>query len=158
MVEESREDNNSRTIRNVVVRPVPPRRARVTVNITRITIHDNSEPPHKGNGEVRFNINVGGQTSRFPASGTRSVANGAVLTVNQTFTLTLTEGQSLAIFITGVEEDDPVFPTFDDHDNMGIVDPTFTSGENWSSGSHNVRSRNPGNYTVSFTITVQDLN
>lgn len=157
-VEEIREDNNSRTIRNVVVRPAPPRRARVTVRITRITIHDNSEPPHKGNGEVRFNINVGGRTGRFPASGTRSVANGAVLNVNQTFTVELTEGQNLAILITGVEEDDPGFPTFDDHDNMGIVDPSFTSGANWGSGSHNVRSRNPGNFTVSFTITVQDLN
>jgi hypothetical protein len=156
VVDESREDNNTTTIRNVVVRDAPPRQARVTVRITRITIHDNSEPV--SNGEVRFNMNVGGQTARFPTSGTRSVSNGAVLDVNRTFTLTLTEGQDLSILITGVEEDNPGFPLFDDHDNMGTVDPVFRSGANWGSGTQNVRSRNPGNFTVSMTISVTFLN
>lgn len=155
-VEETREDNNSVTLRNVVVRPAPPRQARVTVTITQIIIHDNSEPA--STGEVRFNFNINGQTGRFPTSGTRSVSNGAVLNVNRSFSVTLTEGQDLAILITGIEEDNPGFPLFDDNDDMGTVDPRFTSGANWGSGSHSIRSRSPRNYTVAFTITVQNLN
>lgn len=155
-VQESREDNNSRTLSNVVVRQAAPRQAQVRVTITQIIIHDKSEP--LANGEVRFNFNIGGQTGRFPSSGTRSVGNGAILNVNRTFTLTLTEGQNLPILITGLEEDNPGFPLFDDHDDMGTVSETLRSSEEWGRGTKSFRSSSPRNFTVTMNITVTFLN
>jgi hypothetical protein len=155
-VAESNEGNNNQT-RRVTVQPAPPRQARVTVTFTQITIHSDADPIAEGELFLDFNIN--GVTRRFPRSGTRSMTDGQTITLNETFTFTLTEGSStLNIFVNGTDEDSPGFPAFDDHDPMGTVTRTFNSGNQWGAGSHSVRSTCPdGCYTLHFNITTTFL-
>jgi hypothetical protein len=156
-VSESNEANNSSTRSNVVVRPAPPRQADVTVRFSQITIHDDADP--FAAGELILDFNVGGQTGRFPTSGTRSMNDGDSITLNRSFTVRLTEGESLSIFVNGTDEDSPGFPAFDDHDPMGTVTRSFPSASEWGRGSHTIRSTCPdGCYTISFTISVNFLN
>jgi hypothetical protein len=156
-VAESNEGNNNQT-RTVNVQPAPPRQARVTVNFTQITVHDDADP--LAAGELWLDFNINGQTRRFPSSGTRDVNSGDTITLNQSFTFTLQEGRdSLNIFVNGTDEDSPGFPAFDDHDPMGTVSRTFNSGNQWGAGSHSDRSTCPdGCYTIHYTITTQFLN
>ncbi len=155
-VAESNEANNSVT-RQVTVQPAPPRQARVTVTFTSVTVHDDADP--LADGELWLDFIVGGQTGRFPSSGTRSVNSGDTVTVNRTFTLTLTEGTDLTIFVKGTDEDAPGFPTFDDHDDMGTVSRRYTSAASWGAGTHSERSTCPdGCYTIHYTITAAFLN
>lgn len=151
-VAESNEGNNDRT-RSVTVQPKPPRRARVTVNFTRITIHDDAE---SGEGELILNFNVNGQTGRFPTSGTRGMNNGSEITINRAFEVTLEEGQDLVVFVNGTEEDGGLTGGDDD---MGFVRRTYVSSQNWNSGSHSERSNCPdGCYTIHYNISVAFLN
>lgn len=156
-VAESNEGNNNQT-RSVNVQPAPPRQARVTVNFTQITIHDDADP--LAAGELWLDFNLNGQTRRFPSSGTRDVNSGDTITLNQSFTFTLQEGRdSLNIFVNGTDEDSPGFPAFDDHDPMGTVSRSYNSGNQWGAGSHSDRSTCPdGCYTLHYTITTQFLN
>lgn len=156
-VAESNEGNNNQT-RSVNVQPAPPRQARVTVNFTQITIHDDADP--LAAGELWLDFNINGQTRRFPSSGTRDMNSGDTITLNQSFTFTLQENRDiLNIFVNGTDEDSPGFPAFDDHDPMGTVSRTFNSGNQWGAGSHSVRSTCPdGCYTIHFTITTTFLN
>jgi hypothetical protein len=156
VVAESNEGNNSRTISSVVVRTAPPRQARVTVTFTQITIHSDADP--FAEGELWLDFNIGGQTGRFPSSGTRSMTDGQTININRAFTLTLTEGSNLSVFVNGTDEDSPGFPTFDDHDAMGTVQRNFSSATDWGRGSHSIRSTCPdGCYTISFTISVEQI-
>jgi uncharacterized membrane protein len=156
-VAESNEGNNNQT-RSVNVQPAPPRQARVTVNFTQITIHDDADP--FAEGELILDFNINGQTRRFPSSGTRGMNDGGTITLNQSFTFTLQENRdTLNIFVNGTDEDSPGFPTFDDHDPMGTVSRSFNSGNQWGAGSHSDRSTCPdGCYTIHYTITTTFLN
>lgn len=155
-VAESNEGNNSAT-RTVTVQQRPPRSANVTVSFSQVTVHDDADPA--ASGELWLDFNISGQTGRWPSSGTRSVDSGNTYTVNKSFTVRLTEGQNLTIFVNGTDEDAPGFPTFDDHDPMGTVSKTFGSAAGWGQGSHSDRSTCPdGCYTIHYTISIVWLN
>lgn len=156
-VAESNEGNNSRTLNNINIQPAPPREADVTLRFTNIVIHDDADP--LANGELVLDFNINGQTRRFPASGSRSMTDGQTITLNQTFTMRLREGQNLSVFVNGTERDSPGFPAFDDHDAMGTVTRNFASSINWGEGSHSIRSNCPdGCYTINFSISVNFRN
>ena len=156
-VVESNEGNNT-TTRTVSVQNPAPRKARVTVTFTEITIHDDADPA--GSGELWLNFNVGGQTGRWPNSGTKDVDSGGTYAVGTTFTFTLSESEHLTIFVKGTDEDSPGFPLFDDNDDMGTVPASggsleFTSANEWGRGSHDVKSSCPdGCYTIHFRTEV----
>jgi hypothetical protein len=156
-VVEVNEANNT-TKRSVSVQDPAPRKARVTVIFTEITIHDDADPA--GSGELWLNFNVGGQTGRWPSSGTKDVDSGGTYAIGKSFTFTLSETEHLTIFVKGTDEDNPGFPLYDDHDDMGTVPVSgssleFTSANEWGRGAHDVRSSCPdGCYTIHFRIDV----
>lgn len=151
-VAESNEGNNDRS-RSVTVQQAPPRRARVRVDFSRITIHDDAET---GAGELILNFNVNGQTARFPNTGTRSMNAGSEINIGRVFDLTLEEGQDLVVFVNGIEEDGGLTGGDDD---MGFVRRTYTSSQQWSRGNHSERSNCPdGCYTIHYNIEVTFLN
>jgi hypothetical protein len=156
-VAESNEGNNNQT-RTITVQPAPPRQARVVVTFTQITIESDADP--FAAGELWLDMNLNGQTGRFPSSGTRDMNDGDTLNINQSFTFTLQEGRdSLNIFVNGTDEDSPGFPAFDNHDPMGTVSRVFSSGGQWGAGSHSDRSTCPdGCYVLHYTITTTFLN
>ncbi len=150
-VSEINEGNNNSS-KNITVRPAPVQRARVSVNFTRVTVHDDAE---NGAGEMRLEFNVNGRTARFPNSGTQSTNSGRSHAINKTLTVTLEEGQNLTVFVNGTEEDGGFTGGDDD---MGSVNKTFNTASNWGSGSHSDRSTCPdGCYTIHYTITVTPL-
>jgi len=154
-ISESNEGNNSLT-RRITVQPEPPRQVRVTVTFTQITIHSDADP--FASGELWLDFNVGGQTRRWPRSGTKGVEDGKTYTINETFNLTLTEGQRLTIYVNGTDEDSPGFPTFDDNDPMGEVRREYFSADDWGRGNYSIRSTCPdGCYTISYTISVSTV-
>ena len=138
------------------MKPTPPRRACVGVTFTQITVHDDADPA--GSGELWLDFNISGQTGRWPSSGTKGVDSGKTYAINQRFERIITEGEKLTIFVNGTDEDNPGFPTFDDHDPMGTVSKEFVSANGWGSGSHSDRSTCPdGCYTIHYTIVVSWL-
>ena len=150
-VSESNEGNNNQS-KNITVQPAPIQRARVSVNFTSVTVHDDAEV---GSGEMRLDFNVNGQRERFPNSGTQSTNSGRSHTINRTITVTLERGQNLTVFVNGTEEDGGFTGGDDD---MGSVSRTFNTASNWGSGTHSDRSTCPdGCYTIFYTITVTPL-
>ncbi len=151
-VKETNEGNNSLT-RSFNVQPAPQRRARVGVTFTQITVHDDADPA--AGGEIWLNFNISGQTGRWPDSGTKGVNSGSTLNINKRFEVTLSEGESLTIYVNGTDEDNPGFPLFDDHDPLGTVNRSYNTGQEWGKGSHSERSTCPdGCYTIHYTIDV----
>lgn len=152
-VTESNEGNNSRTA-SLTVNERPPRTAQVTVRFTGVTVHDDADPFDSGEIILRFNVN--GRTARYPNSGADSgVSSGDFVSFVRSLTVTLTEGENLTVNVEGVEKDLGGFP--DEDDGMGTVSRTYNTGQNWGSGSHQVRSTCPdGCYTIFYTITVVD--
>ena len=147
-VEELNEGNND-SQRSIVVSEQPPRRARVTVQFTGVTVHDDADPWPKGKGEIWFTFDVQGSSGRYPTSGTSSIDSGANKNFTSTFDVTLAEGETLHLFINGREADDD-----SGDDAMGTVNVTYTSGQNWGVGSHSDRSSCPdGCYTIHYTIS-----
>jgi hypothetical protein len=156
-VAESNESNNIVT-RSVSVQNPAPRKARVTVTFSEITVHDDADPA--GSNELWLNFNVSGQTARWPSSGTKDTNSGGTYAIGKTFTLTLSETEHLTIFVKGTDEDNPGFPLYDDHDDMGTVPASggsleYTSANEWGKGAHDVKSSCPdGCYTIHFRIDV----
>lgn len=151
-VAETNEGNNSLT-RAVAVQPAPPRRARVGVTFTQVTVHDDADPAAEG--ELWLDFNVSGSTGRFPNSGTKSVNSGSTYSVNKRFEVILSETSRLTIFVNGTDEDNPGFPLFDDNDAMGTVSKEYVSANEWGKGSHSDRSSCPdGCYTIHYNIDV----
>ncbi|CAG0932451.1 hypothetical protein TFLX_02592 [Thermoflexales bacterium] len=154
-VAETNEGNNSRTLQ-LSVRTAPPRQARITVTFTQITVHDDADPA--ASGELWLDFNISGRTGRWPTSGTKDVDSGKTYTINKSFQFVLTESEKLTVFVNGTDEDNPGFPTFDDHDPMGTVSNEFVSANEWGKGSHSRRSTCPdGCYTIHYTIAVTFL-
>lgn len=154
-VSETNEGNNSATI-PVTVQAAPPRRASVSVTFTQITVHDDADPA--GSGEIWLDFNVGGQPGRWPSSGTVDVESDRTYEINQTFEKILTEGEELTIFVKGTDEDDPGFPTYDDHDSLGEVSLKYESTNKWGRGSHSKKSNCPdGCYIIHYVIDVNWL-
>jgi hypothetical protein len=152
-VAESDESNNDQQVR-VTVAEEPPRQARVTVQFTQVTVHDDADPWPKGAGEVKLEMSVNGQTKKFPNSGTTKISSGASKSFTRTFQLTLNEGDTLNLFVNGREGDSD-----SSDDRMGTVSRTYRTSQNWGAGSHSERSTCPdGCYTIHYTITVQFLN
>ena len=147
-IAETNEANNSRTLR-VTVQPRPPRLVRIRVSFDRVTIHDDSDGAFKGEGDLFFDFNVGGQRRRFPASGTRDMGTGETHNIGVVFDLTITENEALTIFVNGTDVDD-----VDEDDAMGTVDKSFGRAQNWGAGSHSDRSLRPNNYTIHYSISV----
>ncbi len=147
-VAETNETNNSRALR-VNVQPRPPRQVRVTVVFDRVTIHDDSDGVLKGEGDLFFDFNVGGQRKRFPPSGTRDMGSGETHNLGVRFDLTLTENEALTVFVNGTDVDDG-----DEDDAMGSVSASFGRAQNWGQGAHSDRSRQPNNYTLHYQISV----
>jgi hypothetical protein len=153
-IAESNEGNNGRTLNGVVVKAAPPKLVQITVRFTSIKIDDDADP--FGSGEMFLNFNVGGIAGRFPSTGTRDVNNGDTVTINKDISVTIPDTQSLSVFVTGTDEDNP---PIDNHDPLGDVSRTYFPGNNWSAGGHSERSTCPdGCYTISYTITVVRLN
>lgn len=151
-VAETNEANNSVT-RRVTVQPAPPRRARVEVYFSQITVQDDADPA--GSGELWLDFNVSGATGRWPGSGTADVESGNTYNIGRRFTVTLTEGQDLTIFVNGTDEDSPGFPLYDNHDPMGTVPRTYHSDSEWGKGSYSEQSTcEDGCYTIHYTISV----
>lgn len=151
-VAETNEGNNSLT-RSVAVQPAPPRRARVGVTFTQVTVHDDADPA--ADGELWLDFNISSQTGRFPNSGTKDVNSGSTYSIGKRFELTLSETEKLTIFVNGTDEDNPGFPLFDDNDPMGTVSKEYVSANEWGRGSHSDRSSCPdGCYTIHYTIDV----
>jgi hypothetical protein len=147
-VAESNEGNNS-SQRSVVVSEEPPRRARVTVQFTGVTVHDDADPWPKGDGEIWFTFDVQGATGRYPSTGSASIASGANRDFTRTFVMILAEGETLHLFVNGREGDDD-----SSDDAMGTVNETYRSVQNWGIGSHSERSSCPdGCYTIHYTIS-----
>lgn len=152
-VAESNEGNNDSQVR-VTVAQEPPRQARVTVQFTRVTVHDDADPWPKGAGEIHFDFTVNSLSGRFPNSGSTKISSGADKSFTRTFQLTLSEGDTLHVFVNGREADDD-----SGDDAMGTVSATYRTGQTWGAGSHSDRSTCPdGCYTIHYTITVQWLN
>ncbi|QPC80544.1 hypothetical protein G4Y79_12555 [Phototrophicus methaneseepsis] len=150
-VAESNEGNNSQQ-RNMTVQERPPRRAEVTVTFTSVTIIDDSET---GEGELVLDFNVNGQTARYPNSGTKGINSGNSYSFTRTLSVTLQEGQNLNIFVNGREEDSGINGGDDD---MGRVDVSFTSGQDWGSGSRSTQAQcSDGCYRIFYTISVRNL-
>lgn len=151
-IEEKDENNNQRQLA-VTVKPRPPREARVTVRFVSVTVHDAREPVN--DGEMRLNGNVNGREFKWPRDGSKSVRPGGTYDVGVTFRLTMTEGETLAIYVNGVERDNPGFPLYDDHDAMGEVSSDYGSTTNWGAGSHDERSGGHRDYTIHYVIEVE---
>ena len=152
-VAESNEGNNDRQVR-VTVAEEPPRQSRVTIQFTRVTVHDDADPWPKGAGEIRFEFSANGQSSRFPNSGSTKISSGASKSFSRTIQLILNEGDTLNVFVNGREGDDD-----SSDDSMGTVSVTYRASQNWGAGGHSERSTCPdGCYTIHYTITVQQLN
>ncbi|MCC7352774.1 MAG: hypothetical protein IT330_03375 [Anaerolineae bacterium] len=149
-VAETNEANNSLT-RQITVRQPPPRRARITVTITRVTIHDDSDGAFKGAGDIWLDFNISGQRGRFPSSGTKDMSSGKTYDINRGFTVTLAEDERLTVFVNGTDVDD-----VDEDDALGTVSREYRSTDSpqWGSGSHSDRSRNPDKYTIHYTVSV----
>jgi hypothetical protein len=138
----------------VAVAEQPPRQARVTVQFTGVTVHDDADPWPKGSGEVWLTFDVNGSTGRFPNSGTTDIDSGSTKSFTRTFIVTIAEGENLNVFVNGKEDDDD-----SDDDQMGTVSKTFTTGQNWGSGTHNDKSTCPdGCYTIHYTVSVAFIN
>ena len=134
--------------------PLPRRKAHVTVKFTGVTVHDDADPWPKGDGEIWFDFIVNGSTSRFPTSGTRDIGSGETYSFVRSITVTIAEGENLTVFVNGKEDDDD-----SDDDQMGTISKTFTTGQNWGSGSHDDKSSCPdGCYTMHYTVTVAFIN
>ena len=152
-VPESNEGNND-SLLHVTVAEQPPRQARVTVQFTGVTVDDDADPWPKGDGEYWFDFDVNGNTGRFPNSGTSSIGSGSTKAFTRTFTLTVAEGDTLAVFVNGKELDDD-----SSDDQMGTINKTYHSSQNWGSGTHNDKSTCPdGCYTMHYTISFTWLN
>ncbi len=152
-ISEQNEANNSKALPiNVQVA-----KARVSVTFTEITVNDDADPA--GSGEIWLNFNISGVTGRWPDSGTRSVDSGGTVSINKRFEKVLTEGEKLTVFVNGTDEDNPGFPTFDDHDPLGKVSKIYSSSQRWGKGSHSIKSTcDDGCYTIHYVIGVNWLN
>ena len=131
-VAETNQGNNSRTLR-VNVQTAPLRRARVTVTFTQITIHNDADPAADRGTMAGFqHQRANWALARF---WDKSVDSGKTYAIDESFQVTLSEGEKLTICVNGTDEDNPGFPLFDDHDRMGEVRKEFVAPKVWP-GSH----------------------
>ncbi len=143
VVAESNEANNSIT-KQITVKQRPLRKAKVTVNLKKVTIENDSDFP--GNGEIDLSFDINGKQSSWYHKNAES---GKSYTLKKVFNLTLNESEKLKIYISGFDKD----PGTDD--SMGIVNKEFSASNNWGKGNHNHRSSCPkGCYTIHYTISV----
>lgn len=143
VIAESNEANNSIT-KQITVKQRPLRKVKVTVNLKKVTIENDSDFP--GNGEINLSFDINGKKSSWYKKNAES---GKSYTLKKVFKLTLNESEKLKIYISGFDKD----PGTDD--SMGIVNKEFNTSSNWGKGNHNHRSSCPrGCYTIHYTISV----
>ena len=151
----------SRIIAEVVVSVDPtdtvsvPRKARIIVLFTQIHVIDDSEPENKEEGEISLELDVNGQRIYWPeGSRYRNLDDNEAAPMNSRFEVTLTENDSLSIYVNGMESDDDS----NGDDPMGAIRVQYDSRTTWGQGEHTERSNNypdrSGVYNISYTISV----
>lgn len=144
--------------RGLPANPVAPK-AKVTrqfaVSFSKVTIlHDESQD---FDDALWLEFDVAGETDRWPARGTKTVAHGKTYRLNKRYVVEVAEDAALSVFVNGVDEDNGVRsmgqPGFDNDQQAGIVSRRYTAADNWGVGAHEERSGGgPGGYIISYQI------
>ena len=135
----------------------PPRRSRVTVTFTGVTVEDADAV----GGRLALRLCVGDQAGRWPEEGTADVQDGKRFELDQRFDLVLNPSSVLSVTAGG--EDGDGSPA-------GMVGEPYLGLDDWGAGDHSYRSRpaptgpgrpgpdaGEGPWTIEFTIEVTPL-
>jgi hypothetical protein len=106
----------------------PPRRSRVTVTFTAVTVEDADAV----DGRLALHLTVGDQAARWPEEGTADVQDGKRFELDQRFDLVLNPSSVLSVAATG--EDGDGSPA-------GMVREPYLGLDDWGTGDHTYRSR-----------------
>jgi eukaryotic-like serine/threonine-protein kinase len=133
--------------------PPAPRRARITVTFTKVDVHDDSESPPHGAGEMWLNFDVNGKTARWPTSGIEKVTDGGSYPIDTSIIVELGVDDTLAITVRGTESDSTSTTTITD--DMGSVNIRDHRSGWGGGGSRSARSTCPeGCYTIYYTVRI----
>ncbi len=144
--------------RALPVNPVAPKAKRtreIAVTFNKVSVlHDESAD---FDDALWMEFDVAGETSRWPARGTKTVAHGKSYRLNKRIVVEIADDANLSVFVNGVDEDNGVRsmgqPGFDNDQQSGIVNRRYTPAEKWGEGTHEERSNGgPGGYIISYTI------
>jgi hypothetical protein len=129
--------------------PTPaPLQAQVTVTFNKVHVRSDADPTSAG--EMLLELNVNGQTVRWPDTGTRTVNSGGDYAINKIVTVTVKEGDTLRVYVNGTEDDEPL-----DDDSMGTIDKIYTVARDWTGGDMTATSTCPdGCYMVYYKVGV----
>jgi hypothetical protein len=135
----------------------PPRRARVTVAFTAVTVED----AEAVGGRLALRLAVGDQAARWPEEGAADVQDGKRFELDQRFDLVLNPSSVLAVTVAG--EDAEGAPA-------GLVREPYLGLDDWGAGEHAYRSRphppgpgrpgpeaGDGPWTIEFAIEATPL-
>jgi hypothetical protein len=106
----------------------PPRRSRVTVTFTAVTVEDADAV----DGRLALHLTVGDQAARWPEDGAADVQDGKRFELDQRFDLVLNPSSVLSVAVTG--EDGDGSPA-------GMVREPYLGLDDWGTGDHTYRSR-----------------
>jgi hypothetical protein len=135
----------------------PPRRARVTVAFTAVTVED----AEAVGGRLALRLAVGDQAARWPEEGAADVQDGKRFELDQRFDPVLNPSSVLAVTVAG--EDAEGAPA-------GLVREPYLGLDDWGAGEHAYRSRphspgpgrpgpeaGDGPWTIEFAIEATPL-
>jgi hypothetical protein len=135
----------------------PPRRTRVTVTFTRITVEDADAL----DARLALRLAVGDQAVRWPEEGAVDVEDGKRFELDRRFDLVLNPSSVLLVAVTG--EDGDGAPA-------GVVREPYLGLDDWGAGEHGYRSRlgdpdaerpgpdaEPGPWTIEFAVEATPL-
>jgi len=135
----------------------PPRRARVTVTFTAVTVED----AETLGGRLALRLAVSDQAARWPEEGAVDVQDGKRFELDQRFDLVLNPSSVLAVTVAG--EDAGGAPA-------GLMREPYLGLDDWGAGKHAYRSRpdppgperpgpeaGDGPWTIEFAIEVTPL-
>jgi hypothetical protein len=122
----------------------PPRRSRVTVTFSGVTVEDADAL----GGRLALRLAVGDQAARWPEEGTADVQDGKRFELDQRFDLVLNPNAVLEVAVTGEAAGGSP---------AGVVRAPYLGLDDWGAGEHTYRSRprpdgGDGPWTVELAI------
>ena len=139
------------TSRTGVTVVAPPRRTRVVVTFTHVTVEDADAL----DGRLSLGLGVGGRSSQWPEVGAMEVEDGKTFDVDGRFELVLEPHEPLTVTVAGAGAGG---------ESGGVVCERWLGLDGWGSGAHTYRSRTPvrdapagatwaeGAYSINFLI------
>jgi len=135
----------------------PPRRARVTVTFSAVTVEDADTL----GGLLTLRLAIGDQAVRWPEEGMADVQDGKRFELDQRFDLVLNPSSVLSVSATGSDASGAP---------AGVVRESYLGLDDWGAGEHAYRSRQlppgpgrpgpdagDGPWTIEFAVEVTPL-